>query len=363
MKKSLYLGFVTLTVAMSVVFTACKDDDPEPPATDNRVALTAVAATVNAAATATGASAQFAGAAGLGLTADDFTVSTGANIGTGTLAVDDDGVITVPITFPSNATGGTTKTYTVSIAEGSTKIKGNAAVAIIQAAGNSQQPEDGTAPTLTPGTSVPTADGGTVKFTSNEAGTYYYLVYLASVQNGPDAATIKAQADGANVKAKGSATATTSETSIAVSGLDASTDYKAYIIVEDAAENKSEVLTIAFSTTAPADGTAPTLTPGTSVPTANGGTVKFTSNEAGTYYYLVYLASVQNGPDAATIKAQADGTDVKAKGSAAATTSETSIAVSGLDASTNYKAYIIVEDAAENKSDVLSIAFSTTANG
>ncbi|MDR1866820.1 MAG: hypothetical protein LBQ77_00970 [Treponema sp.] len=39
MKKSLYLGFVTLAVAMTVVFTACKDDEPEPPAPTFTVAF------------------------------------------------------------------------------------------------------------------------------------------------------------------------------------------------------------------------------------------------------------------------------------------------------------------------------------
>ncbi|MDR1868049.1 MAG: fibronectin type III domain-containing protein [Treponema sp.] len=109
------------------------------------------------------------------------------------------------------------------------------------------------------------------------------------------------------------------------------------------------------------DKTAPTLTAGTTTGLSeSGATVKFTSNEAGTYYYLVYLASVTEGPSKEVVKAQKDGTDVKVKGSGSATTSETSIEVSGLDANTSYKAYIIVEDAAGNQSKVLAITFATT---
>jgi hypothetical protein len=81
-------------------------------------------------------------------------------------------------------------------------------------------------------------------------------------------------------------------------------------------------------------------------------TLKFTSNEAGTYYYLVLSASA-GAPSAATIQAQ--GTAV-AKGSAAATASQNTVSVTGLTAGTQYKAYIVVKDAALNVSAVLTIS-------
>jgi formylglycine-generating enzyme required for sulfatase activity len=80
-------------------------------------------------------------------------------------------------------------------------------------------------------------------------------------------------------------------------------------------------------------------------------TLKFTSNEAGTYYYVV-LASDAAAPNAATVKAQGDAV---AKGTAAATASENTINVTGLTAALSYKAYIVVEDEAGNLSTMLTI--------
>lgn len=91
--------------------------------------------------------------------------------------------------------------------------------------------------------------------------------------------------------------------------------------------------------------------------TAMGATLEFASDEAGTYYYLVYTAE-NAAPDAAAIKAQ--GAAV-AKGSGAAGT-ENAVAVTELTASTAYKAYIIVEDAHGNVSNIAVIAFTTATD-
>ncbi|MDR1868322.1 MAG: hypothetical protein LBQ77_08690 [Treponema sp.] len=131
-KKSLF-PIIALFAVIGLLVTACKDDDPEPPATDTRVALTAVAdQTGNSiAATVTAATAEFAGATGLSLEAGDFTITpTGATIS----SVQVDGniaTVAVAITAP-NATA-TQKTFTVGIASSSTKIKGTATVVITQA--------------------------------------------------------------------------------------------------------------------------------------------------------------------------------------------------------------------------------------
>ncbi len=119
----------------------------------------------------------------------------------------------------------------------------------------------------------------------------------------------------------------------------------------------SGVVSAQFSATAP-DITAPTLTL-TSASNIASTTAKlnFTSNEAGTYYYLVYAAA-DVAPDAAAIKAQ--GTAV-AKGTAAALAAANSVSVSGLSASTAYKAYVIVEDASLNASLVATIDITTTS--
>lgn len=113
-----------------------------------------------------------------------------------------------------------------------------------------------------------------------------------------------------------------------------------------------------FDFTAPADTTAPVLssTSASSV-TTTGATLNFTSNEAGTYYYLVFAAA-DSAPSSTTVEAQ--GTSVT-KGSSSTTTSAKSVSTTGLTASTSYKAYVIVKDVAGNKSLVSTIAFTTAA--
>jgi len=101
---------------------------------------------------------------------------------------------------------------------------------------------------------------------------------------------------------------------------------------------------------------APTLTlAGVSETTTTTTKLAFTSDEAGTYYYLILEAS-EAAPSAAAIKAQ--GTAI-AKGSDAAIVGEVSQTISGLSVSTSYKAYILVEDALGNQSAITSFGFAT----
>ncbi len=214
---------------------------------------------------------------------------------------------------------------------------------------------DVTAPTLSAESTSGISDvGATLNFTSNEAGTYYYVVY-ASADSAPNAATVKAQG---TALAKGTSTALASANTVSLSGLTATTAYKAYVVVTDAANNDSIVSTLAFSTTATPDTTAPTVTgQGATSITHTTGTLNFTSNEAGTYYYVVY-PSADPAPNGATVKAQ--GAAV-AKGQAPASASANTINVTALTASTAYKAYVIVEDSSNNISAVVTIALTTTA--
>lgn len=94
------------------------------------------------------------------------------------------------------------------------------------------------------GVSAVTQTTATLNFTSDKAGTYYYLVYAAG-DTAPDAATIKTQGEAA---AKGTGTAAAAANAAQVTGLTASTAYKAYVIVEDAEENISNVAVIGFTT-------------------------------------------------------------------------------------------------------------------
>jgi hypothetical protein len=149
---------------------------------------------------------------------------------------------------------------------------------------------DLTAPVLSVGSvsdlSTPAGTTATLKFTSGEAGTYYYVV-LASGATAPDAAVVKAASSGIH----GTASALAAENTINVTGLTAASANTAYIVVEDASGNLSAVLTITgvnpVSTTDP-DLTAPVLSAGSvsDLSTTEGttATLKFTSDEAGTYY-------------------------------------------------------------------------------
>lgn len=87
-------------------------------------------------------------------------------------------------------------------------------------------------------------------------------------------------------------------------------------------------------------------------------TLNFTSDDAGTYYYLVYLA-VDSAPNATTVKAQgvavASGTDAVVAGANVA-------GISGLVSLTNYEAYVVVEDSLANLSAVSAVGFITSAS-
>jgi photosystem II stability/assembly factor-like uncharacterized protein len=107
---------------------------------------------VPALSTATTANVTFTGATGLSLSNADFAVSSGGTISNVSV---DSGTATVTATFLPNAST-TPKTYTVSIASGSTKIKGTGTVAINQAAATTD-----TRPTLTAGSAVSVAASAT----------------------------------------------------------------------------------------------------------------------------------------------------------------------------------------------------------
>lgn len=110
--------------------------------------------------------------------------------------------------------------------------------------------------------------------------------------------------------------------------------------------------------TTAAETIAPVLSaPGASDVTHTAANLNFTSDEAGTCYYLVYSAA-DTAPDKSTVKAQ--GAAV-VKGTGAALAAANTVSVSGLAPSTTYKAYVVVEDTAGNISDVATINITTTA--
>jgi hypothetical protein len=88
-----------------------------------------------------------------------------------------------------------------------------------------------------------------------------------------------------------------------------------------------------------------------------GADINFTSDKAGAYYYLIYAAK-DAAPDADTVKAQGDAVS---KGSGAALAAANKVSVNSLSAATSYKAYVIVEDSSNNKSEVSAIDIATKA--
>ena len=191
----------------------------------------------------------------------------------------------------------------------------------------------------------------TLNFTSDKAGTYYYLIYSSS-DTTPSSSVVEAQ--GTALK-KGTSSALASANTIAVTGLSDSTSYKAHIIVKDAAGNLSSVSTISLVTL---DITVPEVSSASADSlSVDGATIHFTSSEIGTYYFLLYV-STTGAPSATTIQAQ--GTAIN-KGLASTLAAANSVVLTGLSASTSYKAYVVVKDASGNVSSVTTISLTTSA--
>jgi hypothetical protein len=219
-----------------------------------------------------------------------------------------------------------------------------------------EQQDDTTAPTVgTPVISGITQTTAMATFTSNEAGNYYYLV-LPSAQTAPDAAAITGASSGIH----GTAAAINGNNSVSISGLDAETSYKFYVVVKDASNNTSLVAGSEQFTTLQegqqGDTTAPTVgAPVISDITQTTATATFTSNEAGTYYYLV-LPTAQATPDGSAITGATEGI----YGTTAAISGSNQVSITGLTAETSYKFYVVVQDASNNISGVGSSALFTT---
>ena len=220
---------------------------------------------------------------------------------------------------------------------------------------------DTTAPTITLETvTALTENTATIQFTSDESGTFFYLLYPDAIAS-PDTATIIAQGAASPTLARATgAVSVNSPKIVNLTGLVSVTSYKAYVVVRDSALNISFISTISFTTP---DTTAPVLS-GESFTSISdtGATLNFTSDESGTFFYLLY-PSESASPDTATIIAQgvASPTIAKATGAISAALQKSS-ALSSLTALSSYKVYVVVRDAAENVSAILTISFTTIAS-
>jgi hypothetical protein len=104
-------------------------------------------------------------------------------------------------------------------------------------------PPDLTVPVLSANSTVAASfrgDTAEIRFTSDKAGTYYYVVVVGSETKEFTAAEIRA----ANAGMYGDGSAGTGTTAIPVTGLSLDIAYKAYLIVVDTSGNTSEILKI-----------------------------------------------------------------------------------------------------------------------
>ena len=142
-------------------------------------------------------------------------------------------------------------------------------------------------------------------------------------------ATDNVGVSGYDVYQNGVLKTTTAATSLAVSGLSASTTYSFYVRAKDAAGNLSaNTNTVNVTTSATADTTAPT----TATLSASGTTTSSTN--------LSWTAATDN--------IGVTGYNVYQNGVLKTTTTATSLAVASLAASTTYSFYIVAKDAAGN---------------
>jgi hypothetical protein len=210
---------------------------------------------------------------------------------------------------------------------------------------------DTAAPTLlSVSVSSLTASKGTLRATSSEAGKIHWVVQLAAAAMAPTVADIKGGSVGANAIAAGQNVAVLAgtEKAVLVTGLAPETVYKVYIVAEDAhkgAPNVVDAATASTFTTAAADTMDPTLSGVSVSPTAGGGTLKATSNEAGKIHWVVQLAAAA-APTVAAIKSGTVGANAKAEGQNVAVLAGTEKGVwfTRLAPETEYKMFVVAED-------------------
>lgn len=213
---------------------------------------------------------------------------------------------------------------------------------------------DTTEPTLSsPTTSAVAATTATATVTTNEGNGTLYCVVTGSA-TAPSAAHVKLGQDhtgSAATYAGNQAVSTTGAKNFSVTGLTGETTYYAHFMHEDAATNQSTVAsTSSFTTT---DGTAPVLSSPTGTQTGSStasGTVSTDEGNGTLYYY----ASQNSSESAATIVASGSGQAVSGTG-------VQNVSFTGLTPSTTYYAHYVHDDAATNRSSVVSSASFTTA--
>lgn len=226
---------------------------------------------------------------------------------------------------------------------------------------------DTTPPTLSAASGTPTAHNtATGSVTTNEAGPAWAVLTTSSTT--PSASQIKAGQTHTGAAAPAADTATLASganpAAFDFSGLTGSTGYYLHVVQEDATGNVATPVSSAqFTTSAPPDTTAPTLSSGNRVAKSNALVVLGAStNEANGTMYAVLTTSA-TPPSAAQVMAgqnHAGAAAVWSGNQSISSTGAKSFNATGLVQLTTYYPYVMHRDAAGNNSAVLSLGAVTT---
>ncbi|WP_431810206.1 S-layer homology domain-containing protein [Lysinibacillus capsici] len=204
-----------------------------------------------------------------------------------------------------------------------------------------QNPDDKTKPIISI-TNVKVLNGSEIQadFTSDEVGTYYYIVREKGAE-APNKSEMVNRLSNKNV-AHGTAAAIKGTNSIKVSNLGEKKEYVIYIMVVDGSKNASDIVSQEFQM----KDASPPVVKSLQVTPLHGGTraeFTFTASEPGDYYYYIRKKTTATDPTTADIVANSTG-----KGQAKADELGIKGILTGLDAETEYQLYVVMKDNSGN---------------
>lgn len=204
-----------------------------------------------------------------------------------------------------------------------------------------QNPDDKTKPIISI-TNVKVLNGSEIQadFTSDEVGTYYYIVREKGAE-APNKSEMVNRLSNKNV-AHGTAAAIKGTNSIKVSNLGEKKEYVIYIMVVDGSKNASDIVSQEFQM----KDASPPVVKSLQVTPLHGGTraeFTFTASEPGDYYYYIRKKTTATDPTTADIVANPTG-----KGEAKAGELGIKGILTGLDAETEYQLYVVMKDNSGN---------------
>ncbi|MED4075141.1 S-layer homology domain-containing protein [Lysinibacillus fusiformis] len=206
-----------------------------------------------------------------------------------------------------------------------------------------QNPDDKTKPIVSI-TNVKVLNGSEIQadFTSDEVGTYYYIVREKGAEV-PNKREMVNHLSNENV-AYGSGAAVKGTNSVKVSNLGEKKEYVIYIMVVDGSKNASDIVSQSFQM----KDASPPVVKSLQVTPLHGGTraeFKFAASEPGDYYYYVRKKTTAADPTTADIVANPTGQG-KAKAGELGITG----ILTGLDPETDYQLYVVMKDDSGNYS-------------